>query len=65
MTAQNLIARSQECEGEAGQLNDSEGATLLGLALLRAGDRSARGDAGHAHQIDQWSIDGTFPRHGK
>ena len=57
MTAQDLIARGQQCEGagdlagaeaaywEADQLNDPDGAMLLGLALTRRGDMTGAQDA--------------------
>lgn len=57
MTAQDLVARGQQCEGagdlagaeaayrEADQLNDSDGAMLLGLALKRRGDMAGAQDA--------------------
>jgi tetratricopeptide (TPR) repeat protein len=57
MTAQDLIARGQQCEGsgdlvgaeavyrEADQLNDPEGAMFLGIALKRRGDMAGAQDA--------------------
>lgn len=57
MTAQDLIARGQQCEGagdhagaeaayrKADQLNDPEGAMFLGLALKRRGDMAGAQDA--------------------
>ena len=57
MTARDLIARGQQCEGsgdlvgaeaayrEADQLNDPEGAILLGIALKRRGEMAGAQDA--------------------
>lgn len=57
MTAQDLIARGQQCEDagdlagaeaayrEADQLNDAEGAVLLGLVLKQRGDGAGAQDA--------------------
>lgn len=57
MTAQDLIARGQQCEGagdlagaeganrEADQLNDPDGAMLLGIVLKRRGGMAGAQDA--------------------
>jgi tetratricopeptide (TPR) repeat protein len=57
MTTQEAVARGQQCEGvgdlagaeaayrEADQLNDAEGAMLLGLTLKRRGDTAGARDA--------------------